>query len=397
MPPALTVKQMSVVRWDCTAFDFSLSNAVINLLRNRINGDLHHERAFHSRNDHFFDIIRIVAATGTTYSMMDITRDPTTSSSRTGPDATICEPGYPELVVVKEQAVDGVGAEKELCDNFVFLSQYARLTRIVGIAIIGNQFKIGFIHRDPKRFEVLMDLTTGEDGNGYTLVRAAVNIGLWFRATMHRGLLLASPCGDAALTASRHLSIRMKRGLYQHEDTNLDALSEFYKSIRSQPIPYFEYPVKDEDKTDSVNLVAGEALELVMKPGGSARQPQSSDELKDCLVCILTALQHLHGRGYVHLDLRWPNVVFVTSEMWCVIGGEYVRKVGNRYPPNFLVRDVVRTSDFACDLVLLGRMLRVLDDRSLLTSKVKALIEYLTKGERSERSAVGALEIVQGW
>ncbi len=401
VPPAFTAEQKSVVQWNRTAFDFSLSNAVVNFLQNRINGDLYSERAFLSRNDHFLDIIRIIAAKGTEYAAMSITRDENTPSFRTGPDATIYEEGYPELVVVEEQAAGGVGAERELCDNFVFLPHYARLTRIVGIAITGNQFQIGFIYRDPNRFEVLMTLRAGQAGNGYTLIRAAVNIGLWFRATIDGGLLERVPFqfGVPSMNAHSQLTIfrhQFQKTLYEDDDINLEALSEFYKSIRSQPISYFECPVNDESKTDSVDLIADEVLVLVMEPVGLQRQPRSSDELKDCLVCILTALQDLHGRGYVHLDLRWPNVIIVEEGSWYIVDGEYVRKAGDPYPKNLRIRDgdVV---DFAVDLTLLGKMLGALESPRLLTSNVQELIEYLTKGDRSKRTAKEALQLVQGW
>ncbi len=331
-----------------------------------------------------------------------MTHDHSNPSSQTGPDATIYQSGYPELVVVAEKAVDEVGAESELCDKFVFLAHYG-IDRVVGIAIVGNQFKIGYIHRDPKRFEVLMTLTTGEDGNGYTLVQAAVNIGIWFRATMARGDLdpLSFRFGETSATAHRELTIyrhKFRKILYQRGDVNLKALSEFYKSIRSQRIPYFEYPVNDEGKRDSVVLVEDRALDLVMKPVGLAREPSNPGALKNCLLCILTALQDLHGRGYVHLDLRWPNIIHVDRDRveWYIIDGEYVRKPGDPYPKNHPLDDgdVV---DSAVDLTMLGKMLGALDYSYLLTPTVRALIEYLTKGDRSTRTAEEALKIVQGW
>ncbi len=398
--PAYTDEQKAVVQLGCTAYDFSLSHAVIGFLRNQIHGAATMEPALRSRNDYFLDIIRIVAATGTAYSMMDMTREANYPSSQTAPNGAIYQREYPELVVVAEKAMGEDGAESEICDNFVFLPHYFGITRIVAIAITGHTFKIGFIHRDPKHFEVLMTLTTGQEGNGYTLVRAAVNIGLWFRATMDRSVLhpLHFHFGIPSVTRNRHLTIyrhQFQKVLYQHGDINLAALSEFYKSLRSQRIPYFEYPVDDEGKADSV-VLTGNALELGMKPVGLTRQPWTSDELKDCLVCILTALQELHGRGYVHLDLRWPNIITVEKGSWYIIDGEYVRKAGDPYPQNLPVHDGV-IADHAVDLTMLGKMVGDLYNRDLIVDNVKALIEYLTKGDRSKRTAKDALLLVQGW
>ncbi len=399
---AVTDEQKAVVQWSYTAYDPSLSEAVVGFLRSKIHGQSRSESAYHSRNDCFLDIIRIIGATKSRYSILDMTRDQYErgkTEAETGPDATIYEERYPELVVVEEQAMyDLVNAERELCAKFAFLPHYLRLTRIVGIVIAGNQFKIGFIHRDPMRFQVLMNLTTGQAGNGYTLVRAAVNIGIWFRATMNRGLLerISFSFGVGSGSSHSHLTIfrhQFRKVLYEHADVDLKALSKFYKSIRSHRIPYFEYPL-NERNMDSVALVF-DTLELVMKPVGLARQPRTSDELKDCLLCILTALQDLHGRGYVHLDLRWPNVIIVAQREWYIIDGEYVRKSGDPYPQNLLIRagDVAH---YSADLTMLGMMLGALDDRDLLTSNVQELIDYLTKG-RTRRSAGGALRLVRRW
>ncbi len=244
-PPASTDEQRAIVRFNSTAYDELLSEAVIGFLRIRMHGNLFSGSSYHSRNDRFLDIIRIVGAAGMQrFPMLDMTRDqyvPGRTLAQTGPGAAICQEGYPELVVVEEQAAGEVGAERELCDKFVFLPHYGRLTRIVGIVIVGNQFKIGFIHRDPKRFEALMNLSTDYTGNGYTLVRAAVNIGIWFRATMFRNALHCLPFefGIPSWTAHSHLTIfrhQFRKLLYPHEDIDLGALSEFYKSIRAQPI-----------------------------------------------------------------------------------------------------------------------------------------------------------------
>ncbi len=401
LPPTLRDEQNAVIRLNSTAYDVLLSEAVIGFLRNQIHGDGHSVSAFRSRNDHFLDIIRIIAAKGTVHVKMDMTRDDNTPP-RTELDATIYEPGYPELVVVQERADSRFEAEREICNNFIFLPQYAHINQVVGIVIIGNEFRIGFVHRYPKEFRVIRTLTAGEDGHVYRLVQSAVNIGLWFRATMNRGVLEPSPFkfGTPLMTDKHQLTIfrhKFKKVLYQHDDIDLKALSKFYKSIRSKPISNFEYPVTGYN-TESVEPVLGEldGLKLVMKPVGLEREPRTSDELKDCLVCILTALQELHGRGYVHLDLRWRNIIIVAKGSWYIIDGEYVRKEGDPYPQYIRIRDgdVV---DFAVDLTLLGKMLNALADPSLLTSKVQTLIDYLIKGERSKRSATRALQLVQGW
>lgn len=53
-------------------------------------------------------------------------------------------------------------------------------------------------------------------------------------------------------------------------------------------------------------------------PVGIQRQPDSVEEMRCCLICILTCLDALHRVGYVHCDIRWSNIIF-HKENWYLV------------------------------------------------------------------------------
>lgn len=54
-----------------------------------------------------------------------------------------------------------------------------------------------------------------------------------------------------------------------------------------------------EDGTYKVDLV----------PLGYCRQPKDEAELRAAVKVVLGALKELHGRGFVHRDIRWENIL----------------------------------------------------------------------------------------
>ena len=52
---------------------------------------------------------------------------------------------------------------------------------------------------------------------------------------------------------------------------------------------------------------------LLLQPLGRHRPPRSAAKLKHCLEQVLRALLDLHSGGWAHGDVRWPNIVFVST------------------------------------------------------------------------------------
>jgi hypothetical protein len=57
-------------------------------------------------------------------------------------------------------------------------------------------------------------------------------------------------------------------------------------------------------------------ITLKLKPCGVEIMPSSQTQLLSALGSVLLALEGIHKLGYVHSDIRWPNILFVSDEDW---------------------------------------------------------------------------------
>lgn len=71
---------------------------------------------------------------------------------------------------------------------------------------------------------------------------------------------------------------------------------------------------------------------LEIRPVGFPEAPQSLEELRVALRCVLTALAELHQRGIVHRDVRWPNILKY-RDGWILSDFEMADFVGSVLPP----------------------------------------------------------------
>eukprot|EP00475_Leptophrys_vorax_P012915 TRINITY_DN19292_c0_g1_i1.p1 TRINITY_DN19292_c0_g1~~TRINITY_DN19292_c0_g1_i1.p1 ORF type:complete len:200 (-),score=44.27 TRINITY_DN19292_c0_g1_i1:28-627(-) len=61
---------------------------------------------------------------------------------------------------------------------------------------------------------------------------------------------------------------------------------------------------------------------LKLKPCGLEIVPNSVDQLLSALRSVFLALEGVHKLGYVHRDIRWPNVLCVNDKDWRLIDFE---------------------------------------------------------------------------
>ena len=54
------------------------------------------------------------------------------------------------------------------------------------------------------------------------------------------------------------------------------------------------------------------------------------------LVCILRALVGLHAQGFVHRDIRWPNILCLGNRSFILIDFESAGRVGDSIPEELL-------------------------------------------------------------
>ena len=77
---------------------------------------------------------------------------------------------------------------------------------------------------------------------------------------------------------------------------------------------------------------------LRLQPVAIERRPRSEVELQRAVRCVLRALSGLHARGFVHRDVRWPNVLHDGSPGdsdggWILSDFELASTIGAAIPP----------------------------------------------------------------
>ena len=76
-----------------------------------------------------------------------------------------------------------------------------------------------------------------------------------------------------------------------------------------------------------------ELSRLHLEPVALERRPRDERELQEAVRCVLRALSAFHGRGFVHRDVRWPNVLVTAEGSWILADFELAGAVGTPAPP----------------------------------------------------------------
>jgi len=148
---------------------------------------------------------------------------------------------------------------------------------------------------------------------------------------------------------------------------------------------------------------------LEIRPVCVEVKPRSTAELRCAIRCVLTALMHLHDRGLVHRDVRWPNVLKDEND-WKLADFELADKVGsvvprgkiaNRYlPPELQVEENVGYEPSG-DVFCVGRLVLELsgtDPALPFSDEVATWVERVTCSDKSNRpSAASLLAEESGW
>ena len=53
-----------------------------------------------------------------------------------------------------------------------------------------------------------------------------------------------------------------------------------------------------------------------LTPLAYLKTPRTEEELRAAVKVVLEALKELHARGFVHRDIRWPNILYTGQVGW---------------------------------------------------------------------------------
>ncbi|CCI45850.1 unnamed protein product [Albugo candida] len=117
------------------------------------------------------------------------------------------------------------------------------------------------------------------------------------------------------------------------------------------------------------------ARKFKLQPVGFTKLPVNDLELISALLCVARALVGLHALGYVHRDIRWPNILCLGGDSYILIDFENAGRNGDRMPDELLESRVldplVKSKDFghvyrSChDMYQFGELLDDASDSSL--------------------------------
>jgi len=123
-------------------------------------------------------------------------------------------------------------------------------------------------------------------------------------------------------------SIRIETRFVEHKlsDELYQRMKDFFEVIRVKKIPYIERLVGENDEANILRL----------EPIGMCRQPVNDTEMSQATQQIIQCIRALHKEGYLHNDLRWPNVIVDIQGNWIVIDTTFY----------CLISDTVRTKSY---------------------------------------------------
>jgi hypothetical protein len=314
-----------------------LSIYICGFIQNRKYGES--ADGIHGRDNLLFDIICYISG-------MEAQRNSVAFSTKhlLRTDVYLSKSGLPPLVHVEEKARSGgmCDAQRELSNKFAALPHYDREVKfIIGIAIAGDDVMFGKLHLTGQTWEPLQSFSLRGILGKMECIRAAINVGRWARHILNcSGMLCAvdHSLGKADVNERRSLTllsegIIVKKYYLKEDHLRQQRLTSLYTTIAtnemSHRIPYMEWAIEchmDEKKG---------TISLRLKPFGvvaSCRWPRSLCELRHALMCVFTCLSALHAVGWAHLDLRWPNVVFLAPREWYVIDAELARPFEDPLP-----------------------------------------------------------------
>ena len=355
-----------------------------------IKAGTHSEDALHGRDDSLLKVICLLANLKTERITISVS---TRGATRT--DVFLAMAGLPPVVHVEEKGDDGLlsAAYHDLTSKFCPLPHYdRRLQFILGIAIAGDLVSFGklMLVEGGNCWQVCKCYNLA---NGFAerarCVRAAVNVGRW---ALHSGKFVASvsiPIGSQ-ISNTRRTLVLLSEGAVLKKYFNLDKnqfgwlvtlYTDYATGDQCKRIPYMEWATKC-----AINK-AERSISLTLKPFGlvsTSRLPETLTELCSALRCVLKCIGELHAVGWTHLDLRWPNLVFMQRDEWVVIDAEYARPFGSPLPDLANLRSCgSKVATDAVDCYLVGRMMEERENLFHGCNEAKDLMKFLLAGGKA--------------
>jgi len=221
-------------------------------------------------------------------------------------------------------------AKRELVDKLKKWNvlTFGNLKYIFGFACGGEFFTFCAMSPSGMIFDVsrIFDLDSVVDR--FEILICVINLARLFRTLAHRipkgSVMMYNPIqrpnGCTIEIRDDYVLKRIPVSIHEFEK-RFEYLNSLYDSMFKERVPHV---IERWEISKSQKMLGGgiRFIVLKLKPCGLQITPSSQNLLLSALRSVLLALEGIHKLGYVHRDVRWPNLLCVTDEDWRLIDFE---------------------------------------------------------------------------
>ena len=229
------------------------------------------------------------------------------------------------LINLEEKSDEIENARNDLVRKFEWLPHCNMLPFVFGIAISIKRFQIYLMTPDNKwkAKQPIVNVNIEEIVDRTQCLLYAVNVARVLKLFIQSDCLQPSRIKFKIWIERPSKWIRLFPSYVENryeEKPKYLAMKKLYSLLKKLKITHIELP-------DPTKPFDDEECTIRLSPVGVERRPKSIDELCTAMRHVLICIRSLHKKaGYLHCDLRWPNIILVGSE-WYVI--DYTESIAN--------------------------------------------------------------------
>jgi len=257
----------------------------------------------------------------------------------------------------------------------------------VGVAVAGDLVRIGRLVVADGSFTNTADFNFSRVGDRVRCAKAAINIARYvsFANNSVLRIPLAYNTSHRDVEGRRTILIThtaVKKTYHTKSIDERKQLHTFYTECKAAP--FVECALSIE--------TAGADLILSLSPVGIAIVPDTVASLQMAMACTIIALRSVHSKRWAIIDLRWPNIVRVSTHegyRYVLIDCEHATPFDA--PISLSVRHahkLMETASPAVDTVMLGRACHIVATK--LGAEGRAALNFansLMKGQHTVADA----------
>jgi serine/threonine protein kinase len=204
---------------------------------------------------------------------------------------------------------------------------FGNLKFIIGFACGGEFFTFCAMSSCGKIFDISRVFNLGSVIDRFDILLCVINLARLFRTLAHRfpkgNLMMYKPIqrlnGCTIEIRDDYVLKRIPVSIYEFKK-RYKYLDTLYTVMLKERVPHviecWEISKSSKKRGETVFIT------LKLKPCGLEIMPNSQTLLLSALRSMLLALEGIHRLGYVHRDIRWPNILLVSDDDWRLIDFE---------------------------------------------------------------------------